>query len=263
MRRLSNTDFYGQTTTAGIRCVIFFGHKLVFTTSATPFLEWHFIFASQVKKPVCKSIFHTATAITDAQWGTETYSKRQNVFTMSGVCYPGGAICLWHITGSFSDAAEEEFALFSHNSESNILNKVKILNLYHITCPSICLATVISSYCLTHSIFRQWVTVFVLLPPSFSCINAEGACRPTAAWVADWGLGLQLAHANHVDYCDYRPFPPLVSRCNLLTWIWQKVPVAIGDLSSCSPPSKSSPPTLQPKNAPSLHPPLKHNRSLR
>ena len=54
----------------------------------------HFIFASKVEKPLCESIFHPAKAITGARRGVVTYSKRRNVFTLSGVRLPGGAICL-------------------------------------------------------------------------------------------------------------------------------------------------------------------------
>lgn len=47
---------------------------------ATPSLEaatkLHFVFASQVKKPGQKSIFHPDEAITDTQWRAVTYSKR-------------------------------------------------------------------------------------------------------------------------------------------------------------------------------------------
>lgn len=76
----------------------------------------HFIFASEVKKPaedmMCNSIFHLAKAITDAQRGAVTYSKRQNIFVLSDVCFPEGAICLWHSTGSFSDPAGGSWSLF-------------------------------------------------------------------------------------------------------------------------------------------------------
>lgn len=47
----------------------------------------------------------------------------------------------------------------------------------------------------------------------------EGQQQP--GWQTErWGCS--LLKANHVDYCDYRPFPLPVSCCNLLTWIWQK-----------------------------------------
>lgn len=75
--------------TAGNTCVI------VLSMSATPVLEVAtnllFIFASQSKKPACKSIFHLAKAITDAQRGAVTYSKRQKCFYTVWTLFPRGS----------------------------------------------------------------------------------------------------------------------------------------------------------------------------
>lgn len=103
------------------------------STSATPFLEmaikFCFIFAFLVRKPVSSNrsylilfiilsllppcpvyshlphlflfpfLKHFATLLrcvilTDAQRGAVTHSKRENVVTLPGFCFPGGAICL-------------------------------------------------------------------------------------------------------------------------------------------------------------------------
>ena len=139
-----------------------------------------------------------------------TCSKRLNVFILSRVCFPGGSYLFvtqhWFIFWPSRGGC----CSLSHNSGANILNKVTILNLWTKTDLSISMARFLSPTDLLNQISGSEFLCCVLyshLHRSHAS-DAEGARRPAAAWVADRGLGLQLAHANHVDYCDYRPFPP-------------------------------------------------------
>lgn len=133
---------------------------------------------------------------------------------------------------------------FSHKSESNILSKVTVLHWW----PIHLLSHGPLSHCLTHSTFRQYATVFVsCAPTSIVSMQRRWGCSQ-----ASRSLGGRLksaaaacSRANHVDYCDYRPFPPTSVTLRLTDLDLPKVPVAIGDPSSCSAPSKSSPHTPQ------------------
>lgn len=96
---VSNTAFYGRSGNCRDRMCDIFGardgtHHKRHAHSCNGIQIAFYIFATGSKSLCCKSIFHLAKAITDAQRGTVTYTRRQNVFTLSGVCFPGGAICL-------------------------------------------------------------------------------------------------------------------------------------------------------------------------
>ncbi len=158
-----------KPATTGIRCVIFLGHKMVLTTNATPSFgvasKLHFIFVSQVKKPMCKSIFHLAVQL--------LLLKRGLWYTVKGKMFLRCLEFVFHGELFVCDTALDHFLTqqrrkllpFSHNSESDSQNKVRSLNLWQITNLSISFATVFS-YGLTHLTFRQRVTVLVSCTPT-------------------------------------------------------------------------------------------------
>lgn len=91
------------------------------------------------------------------------------------------------------------------------------------------------------STFRQLATVFVSCIPTTAVSTQQRRGSSQAGRILGGNLRLQHADVNHLDYRDYKPPPPTPR--NLLTWIWLKVPVAVGDLSSCSAPSMATPAT--------------------
>lgn len=102
----------------------------------------NFIFAFKGKNPACM----------------------ENVFTLCKVCVPERVVCLLHNTGwFFSDPTERGSGLFSpHKSESNILNKVTVLDWR----PIHLLSHAPLSHCLTQSTCRQCMAVFVFSTPT-------------------------------------------------------------------------------------------------
>lgn len=159
-------------------------------------------------------------------------------FTLCKVCFPERIVCLLHNTGwFFLTQQKQEVAFFPPTNQSQIswIRSQSCTGGLSISLAML-LSLIVSLSQLADSAWQYLSSAHP--PPSLSCSTAEGAHRPAEAWVADWGLRLQLACANHVDYCDYRPFPPSVT-LQLTDLNLAKVPLAIGNLSSCSAPSKS------------------------